>query len=385
MRLVGHHVPHVVLVWYIYCVCILYGARSADGDREHPGNASQSCAGPSASGTRARCKCGWRTAFRGRFSRTEWEKWWNHWATYAKNWWRTTLDHGRWLCARLLIPNSLMNTIPQHQRRRLCSVVGPIQSWAMLGVQGLQRWLVAPTPDLPPSPLCITRFSAQHFISRETPQNLRNAVGAPTGQIRKRKRSTSHDEPVIDVDTWLHEARQANDHEAVQWFTRTIFHQETTRKKHCKRPRTLNALHNCQTTTLRRREDLACKHLHVTKHTYFAAATCAHAMKHLRDLRSMYDNTIKAKGDYHEVVDARLRDAINITRTHQRWQQCVAYRQETCHGAKQEALPRTWTTQQRWGCTQDCYTICTVYKHTRTDGWGIHNRYTTMRSTGPSA
>ena len=61
-------------------------------------------------------------------------------------------------------------------------------------------------------------------------------------------------------------------------------------------------------------------------------------MKHLRDLRSMYDNTLKAKGDYHEVVDARLRDAINITRTHQRWQQCVAYTQETYYAAKQDAL-----------------------------------------------
>ena len=43
---------------------------------------------------------------------TEWEKWWNDWATYAKNWWRTALDHDRWLCARLLITNSLVDTIP---------------------------------------------------------------------------------------------------------------------------------------------------------------------------------------------------------------------------------------------------------------------------------
>ena len=150
----------------------------------------------------------------------------------------------------------------------------------MLGVQGLRRQLAAPTPDLPPSPLWITRFTAQHYIPRETPQNLRNMVGAPTGQTRKRKRSTSHDQPMIDVDTWLHEARQANDHKAAQWFTRTILHQETTTTQQRKRPWTLSVLQNCRTTTLRRMEDLARKHLHATTHAYFTAATCVHAMKH---------------------------------------------------------------------------------------------------------
>ena len=85
-------------------------------------------------------------------------------------------------------------------------------------------------------------------------------------------------------------------------------------------------------------EDLARKHLHVTTHAYFTASTCAHAMKHLRDLRSMYDSAIRAKRDYYEVVDARPRDAINLARTHQRWQQYVAHSQETYHVAKQDAL-----------------------------------------------
>ena len=85
-------------------------------------------------------------------------------------------------------------------------------------------------------------------------------------------------------------------------------------------------------------EDLAHKHLHVTTHAYMCATTCAHTMKHLRDLRTMYDSAIKAKRDYHEVVDARLRVAISITRTHQRWQHYVAHTRETYHTAKQDAL-----------------------------------------------
>ena len=99
------------------------------------------------------------------------------------------------------------------------------------------------------------------------------------------------------MDTWLPEAHQANDHEGGQWFTYTILHQETTTSLQRKRPSTLNALHNRWTTTLRRMEHLARKHLHVTTHAYFTAATCAHVMKHLRDLRSMYDNDVRAKQD----------------------------------------------------------------------------------------
>ena len=159
-------------------------------------------------------------------------------------------------------------------------------------------------------------------------------VGAPTGQTRKRKRSTSHDQPVMDVDTWLHKARQANNHEAVQWFTRTILHQETTTTQQRKRPRTLNAQHNSWTTTLTCMEDLARKHPHATTHAYLTATTCAHAMKqHLCDLRSMYDSALRAKRDYHELVDE-----ISLTRIHQRWQQYVAHSQEAYHAAKHHAL-----------------------------------------------
>ena len=104
-----------------------------------------------------------------------------------------------------------------------------------------------------------------------------------------------------------------------------------------KRPKTLNALHNCWTTTLKRMEDLAHKHFYVTTHAYMSATTRAHAMKHLRDLRTMYNSAIRAKWDYHEVVDARLRVAISITPTHQRWQHYVAHTQKTYHTAKQDA------------------------------------------------
>ena len=84
-------------------------------------------------------------------------------------------------------------------------------------------------------------------------------------------------------------------------------------------------------------EDLTRKHLRTTTHAYTYATTCAHAMKHLRDFRSMYDSAIRAKRYYHDVVATRLRDEISITHT-QRWQRYIVHTQETHHTAKQDAL-----------------------------------------------
>ena len=56
---------------------------------------------------------------------------------------------------------------------------------------------------------------------RETPQNLRNHVGAPmrSGTKRKRKTEVATAEP-IDPDQWIRDARGADDDEAVVWFAR---------------------------------------------------------------------------------------------------------------------------------------------------------------------
>ena len=143
---------------------------------------------------------------------------------------------------------------------------------------------------------------------------------------------------LIDVDTCLHEALQANNHEGVQWFTHTILHRETTVTQQQKRPRTLNALHNCCTTKLRRMEHLTRKNLHAMTHTYLTATTCVHAMKKWRDLRSMYHGPLRANRKYHHLVDTCLRDEINLMHIQQRWQQHVVHSQEAYHGDTHHAL-----------------------------------------------
>ena len=102
--------------------------------------------------------------------------------------------------------------------------------------------------DLPPSALWIRRFTEQHYAPRETPQNLHNMVEARCRTSRKHKRNNEHDQPPIDVDTWLQEAWQANDTKAMHWFTRTILHQTTTTTPSRKKPRIVNVLHIRWTT-----------------------------------------------------------------------------------------------------------------------------------------
>ena len=55
---------------------------------------------------------------------TEWQTSWNEWTRYAKISLRASTDHEKWMCARLLVPLSRVETAPSHERHRLRSVAG---------------------------------------------------------------------------------------------------------------------------------------------------------------------------------------------------------------------------------------------------------------------
>ena len=56
-----------------------------------------------------------------------WRRCWTNWTHYACQWQVTATSHERWLCARLLIPLSLINTIPHTERHKLRAEVGLFQ------------------------------------------------------------------------------------------------------------------------------------------------------------------------------------------------------------------------------------------------------------------
>ena len=139
-------------------------------------------------------------------------------------------------------------------------VAGLFQFRAIQGVQGLRCKLADPTPELPPSPLWITLHGTTHHEKRHK-TCVTSQVGAPCRTSQKRKQTEEHDELIIDVDTWLQEARQANDEGALHCFTRTILHQPTATAPLRKKPRALNVLHICWAALLSCMKGLARRHL----------------------------------------------------------------------------------------------------------------------------
>ena len=101
-----------------------------------------------------------------------WRRCWTDWTHHACQWQKTAASLEIWLCARLLIPLSLIDAIPTTKRHKLLAEVGLFQF-------RLGRKFSDPTPQQPPSPLWLTRFVAQTLPPRETAQNLRNQVGEP--------------------------------------------------------------------------------------------------------------------------------------------------------------------------------------------------------------
>ena len=69
-------------------------------------------------------------------------------------------------------------------------------------------------------------------------------------------------------------------------------------------------------------------------HSYQYACSCAHAMKHLRDLRSLYDNALAAKRAYYALLCSHLLDEIHYAHANRRLQQHTPMVTETYYAAK---------------------------------------------------
>ena len=216
-----------------------------------------------------------------------------------------------------------MGIFLQQERHKFRSVVGLFQFRALQGVHELRRQLADPTPDLGPSTLWITRFTGTQYTPRETPQNLRDHVGAPTG-TQKRKRIPNDEAPIIDVDLWLHEARQANDDGAVQWFTRNVMHTNPPPPTANKRARHHDTLLAQATQHLTNLENLTMRHLRLVTNMYNQTHVYEQTMHHIRNLRDMYDSAITAKRKYHALQASLAQDHLRKPRTeHQYIQYCT--------------------------------------------------------------
>ena len=104
-------------------------------------------------------------------------------------------------------------------------------------------------------------------------------------------------------------------------------------------------LHHRWTSTLNRMEDLTQRHLHVVTQAYQYASIYVHAVKHLRDLRSLYDSALGAKCAYHTILTTHIQDQMHITRTHRMWRH-VSKTTEIYYSTKRKATHSTQKAQQ---------------------------------------
>ena len=229
---------------------------------------------------------------------------------------QTATSQELWLCARLLIPLSLVNAIPTTERHELRTEVGLFPFRMIQAVQTLRRKLADPTPHQPPSPLWLTKYVAHTLPLRETPQNLRNHVGAPmrSGTKRKRRTEVATAEP-IDPDQWIRDARAANDDEAVAWLTRMRATNTAPDEPTQKRRRLSVAAQRWEQykTTAGR---LAQEHAQRSHDIYHSAHAAEVARQHRCTLHAYYTNTRTAKTDYHMLVTKLIKDQMAAQRLH---------------------------------------------------------------------
>ena len=263
-----------------------------------------------------------------------WRKSWTDWAQYTYQWQRTANNQELWLCARLLVPLSLINAIRTSERHKLRTEVGLFQFCMIQSVQTLRRKYANPTPQQPPSPLWLTKYVAQALPPRETPQNLRNHVGAPMwcGTKGERKTQVATAEP-IDPDQWIRDARGADDDEAVAWFAgrATITAQDEHTKKRQRLSVDAQRWEQYRKTTDR----LAQEHAQQTHDIYHRAQAAAVARQHLRTLHTCYTNTLTAKTDYHRLVTKLVEEPMtaqqlqdthaHLCQIHRQWYEQAKY------------------------------------------------------------
>ena len=268
-----------------------------------------------------------------------WRRSWTDWAQHACQWLETATSLELWLCARLLIPLSLINAIPTRERHKLRAEVGLFQFRMIQAIQTLRRKFTDPTPQQAPSPLWLTRFVAQTLPPRETAQNLRNQVGAPMRCDRKRKRRAepATTEP-IDPELWLRDAHVANNDEAVAWFaniheTGTLTQEERTQKH-----RRLDGDTRRWEHYLTASNKLAKQHAQRAQHAYCSAHASEVTRRHLYELRTLYANTLTAKTEYHLLVSNLIKEHIEAQRLHNTYTTMCLERRQWYEQGKQDTV-----------------------------------------------
>ena len=272
-----------------------------------------------------------------------WDLWrtsWTDWAQHTYQWQQTATSHKLYLCARLLIPLSLVDAIPTTKRHKLRTEVGLFQFRMIQAVQTLRRKLADPTPHQPPSPLWLTKFVGHALPPSQTPLNLRHHVKAPmrSGTKSKRRTEVATAEP-MDPDQWIRDARAANDDDAVAWLTRmraTVAAQGEQTQKRRGLSVAIQWWRQYKTTADR----LAQEHAQQSHDIYYNAHAGEVTRHQLCTLHAYYTSTLTAKPDYHMLATKLIKEQMAAQRLHDTHTHMCQVRRQWCEQAKYDTM--TW-------------------------------------------
>ena len=114
-----------------------------------------------------------------------WRRSWTDWAQHAHQWQQTATSQELWLCARLLIPLSLVDAIPTTERHKLRTDAGLFQFRMIQAARTLRRKVADPTPHQPPSPYGLQSTSLIHCLREKRHKTYAITSGRPCGTARK--------------------------------------------------------------------------------------------------------------------------------------------------------------------------------------------------------
>ena len=203
----------------------------------------------------------------------------------------------------------------------------------------LRKKLDEPTPDQPVSPLWLTRFASPPQPPKETARNLRDLVGAPTHQTKTgtKLKAVAVENPHIDTQLWLSQARAANNGNAVTWFTNHVLRTtpQTETRKHMRLTATLDKQWHQLPGYL---EHLTRTHMNTINTLYSQTQAEEQANRHIRCLDNAYKQVCNVKQQYNHLVRQRHETQLKVTHLQTTYLVLQVFIRETYDQAKLTAM-----------------------------------------------
>ena len=141
----------------------------------------------------------------------------------------------------------------------------------------------------------------------------------------------------IDPNLWLWDVHAANDDEAVAWFAR-IHETNTNQEEQTQKRRRLDGHTRRWEHYLTASDKLAKEHAQHAHDAYYRAHASKVTRRHLRELRTLYANTLTAKTEYHLLVSNPTEEQIAAQRLHNTYTTMCLERRQWYEQAKHDTV-----------------------------------------------